>query len=89
MKIWKVIHGYPPRYNAGSEVYSQMLCHELVRQGHEVIVFTRQENAYQQEYSIAWELDPLCPSIQLCLVNLTHGKDGYRHSAIDIPLLVF
>jgi len=30
MKILKVIHGYPMRYNAGSEVYSQTLCHALV-----------------------------------------------------------
>jgi glycosyltransferase involved in cell wall biosynthesis len=27
MKILKVIHGYPMRYNAGSEVYTQTLCH--------------------------------------------------------------
>ncbi|HVW99622.1 MAG TPA: glycosyltransferase, partial [Candidatus Babeliaceae bacterium] len=30
-----------------------------------------------------WELDPLCPSIRLCLVNMAHGKDGYRHAAVD------
>lgn len=83
MKILKVIHGYPYRYNAGSEVYSQTLCHELARQGHEVIVFTRQENAYRQEYSIDWETDPLCKAIKLCLVNMAHSKDGYRHAAID------
>jgi hypothetical protein len=26
MKILQVIHGYPMRYNAGSEVYTQTLC---------------------------------------------------------------
>lgn len=83
MKVLKVIHGYPNRYNAGSEVYSQTLCHELVNQGHEVVVFTRQENAYKQEYSIDWEVDPLCPLIKLCLVNMAHGKDGYQHAAVD------
>jgi glycosyltransferase involved in cell wall biosynthesis len=83
MKILKVIHGYPYRYNAGSEVYSQMLCHELSRQGHEVVVFTRQEDAYKQEYSIDWESDPLCPDIRICLVNMAHGKDGYRHEKVD------
>jgi hypothetical protein len=40
MKILKVIHGYPMRYNAGSEVYSQTLCHGLAER-HEVHVFTR------------------------------------------------
>ncbi len=83
MKILKVIHGYPYRYNAGSEVYSQTLCQELIQQGHEVIVFTRQENAYKQEYSIDWELDPTCKAIKLCLVNMAHSKDGYRHAAVD------
>ena len=43
MKVLKVIHGYPMRYNAGSEVYSQTLCHQLAK-SHEVHVFTRAEN---------------------------------------------
>ena len=59
MKILKVIHGYPPLYSAGSEVYSQTLCNELVNQGHEVVVFTRQENAYAQEYSVDKEEDDI------------------------------
>ena len=83
MKILKVIHGYPPLYSAGSEVYSQTLCHELVKQGHEVVVFTRQENAYKQEYSVEWRTDPLCSDIRLCLVNMAHSRDGYQHSAVD------
>ena len=83
MKVLKVIHGYPYRYNAGSEVYSQTLCQELVRQGHEVVVFTRQENAYKQEYCIEWDTDPTCKEIKLCLINMTHSKDGYRHAAVD------
>ena len=29
MKVLLVIHGYPLRYNAGSEVYTQTLCHGL------------------------------------------------------------
>lgn len=83
MKILKVIHGYPYRYNAGSEVYSQMLCHELASQGHEVTVFTRQEDAYKQEYSIEWETDPLNHAIKVCLINMAHSKDGYQHSKVD------
>src|SRR5690348_10829426 len=83
MKVLKVIHGYPYRYNAGSEVYTQTLCQELSKQGHEVVVFTREENAYRQEYSIAWEPDPLDPTIKLCLVNMAHAKDGYRHPKVD------
>ncbi len=83
MKILKVIHGYPPRYSAGSEVYSKTLCHQLVEMGHEVMVFTRQEDAYQREYSVEWDVDPDCKSIRLCLVNMAHSRDGYRHPDVD------
>ncbi|MGR3973654.1 MAG: glycosyltransferase [Candidatus Rhabdochlamydia sp.] len=84
MKVLKVIHGYPHRYNAGSEVYSQMLSHELSHQGHDVVVFTREENAYRQEYCITWEHDVNCPAIQVCLINMAHAKDGYRHEKVDL-----
>ena len=40
MKILQVIHGYPMRYNAGSEIHTQILCHALAGR-HEVHVFTR------------------------------------------------
>lgn len=84
MKILKVIHGYPERYNAGSEVYSQNLCHGLINQGHEVIVFSRYADAYKKEYTVQWEEDSACPKVKLCLINAPHGRDGYRHSAVDI-----
>ena len=45
MKIFQVIHGYPMRYNAGPEVYTQGLAQALADR-HEVHVFTRQENAF-------------------------------------------
>lgn len=83
MKILKVIHGYPNRYSAGSEVYSQTICHELVKQGHEVVVFTRQENAYKQEYAIEWQVDSRCSDIRLCVINMAHSRDGYKHFAVD------
>jgi glycosyltransferase involved in cell wall biosynthesis len=83
MKVLKVIHGYPPLYNAGSEVYSQTLCQELVDKGHEVVVFSRMENAYKCEYSTEWSTDLSCPAIRLCLINMTHSRDGYRHEAVD------
>ena len=41
MKILQVIHGYPMRYNAGSEVDTQTLCRALA-QRHDVHVFTRE-----------------------------------------------
>jgi len=82
MRILQVIHGYPMRFNAGSEVYTQLLCHELSGR-HEVQVFTRYENPFAPEYSIAQECDPDDNKVRLCLVNLPHSRDRYRHSEVD------
>ena len=57
MRILQVIHGYPLRYNAGSEVYTQALAQALAER-HEVRVFTRQENAFLPEYAVSQEYRP-------------------------------
>ena len=82
MRIVKVIHGYPMRYNAGSEVYSQGLAQALADR-HEVHVFTRQENAFLPEYVVLREHDPSDPRITLHLINMARARDGYRHTAVD------
>ena len=56
MEILKVIHGYPMRYNAGSEVYSQLLCHELAKK-HQVEVFSRFEDPFLADYTMQQEYD--------------------------------
>ena len=82
MKILKVIHGYPMRYNAGSEVYSQMLCQGLAEH-HEVHVFSRVEDSFAPEFSMRTDKDPDDPRITLHLVNVARSKDRYRHEQID------
>ena len=52
MKILKVIHGFPPDYMAGSEVYSYHLVKELINQDIETFVFTRVENEFDDNYKI-------------------------------------
>lgn len=52
LNILKVIHGFPPDYMAGSEVYSYTFCKELVRKGFKVNVFTRIENEFDVPYAI-------------------------------------
>ncbi len=52
MRILKVIHGFPPDYMAGSEVYSYHLVKELINQGHQISVFTRVENEFDDNYKI-------------------------------------
>lgn len=82
MKILKVIHGYPIRYNAGSEVYSQTLCHGLAER-HEVHVFSREEDSFAPDYRLRSEQDPDDPRIALHLINNPRNKDRYRAVQID------
>ncbi|MCG8416990.1 MAG: glycosyltransferase [Proteobacteria bacterium] len=82
MKILKVIHGYPMRYNAGSEVYSQTLCQGLAAR-HEVHVFTRQEDSFAPDFHLQREHDPDDPRITLHVVNNPRFKDRYRAAGID------
>src|SRR5690606_14311403 len=83
MRIVKVIHGYPMRYNAGSEVYSQTLCHGLVARGHEVEVFTREEDSFAPDFGVRREVDVDEPRVRLSLVNIARGRDRYRHEEVD------
>lgn len=82
MKILKIIHGYPMRYNAGSEVYSQTLCLGLAAH-HEVHVFTREEDSFAPDYRLRVEHDPDNPAITLHVVNNPRNKDRYRAAGID------
>jgi len=80
MHILKIIHGYPPNYNAGSEVYSQSICNELSKH-HKVSVLTREENPYLHCFSIRKQI--VNDNLTLYFVNNPQGKDGYRHKPID------
>ena len=73
MKIVQVIHGYPLRYNAGSEVYTQTLCQALAKE-HEVSVFTREENPFAEDFSLRIETDPDDSRIPLYLINIPSEK---------------
>ncbi|GAB6120577.1 glycosyltransferase family protein [Dysgonomonas termitidis] len=80
MHILKIIHGYPPNYNAGSEVYCQSVCNELSKR-HKVSVFTREENLYAPDFSIRHEKQS--DNLDLYIVNNPQGKDDYRHKQMD------
>jgi len=51
LKVFHVIHGFPPEYMAGSEVYTYNLCKESAKQ-HEITVFYRFANPFLEEYEI-------------------------------------
>ena len=79
MKILKIIHGYPPNYNAGSEVYSQSIVNELKKK-HEITVFTREENVYEKDFEFKKEQKD---DIDFLYVNIARGKDGYNHNIVN------
>jgi glycosyltransferase involved in cell wall biosynthesis/MoaA/NifB/PqqE/SkfB family radical SAM enzyme len=83
MNILKIIHGYPPLYNAGSEVYSQSICEELSRKNH-VTVFTREANPFRCDFEIRSEQRNA--SLELFFINMPRAKDGYRHVEVDKQL---
>ncbi len=82
MKVMQVIHGYPMRYNAGSEVYTQGLAQGLADH-HAVHVFTRQENNFLPDYQISKEQDPDDPRVTLHIINLARARDRYRQPEVD------
>ena len=51
LNILKVIHGYPPYYMAGSEVYTFNLSNELSK-FFNITIFTRVEDDFQKPYTI-------------------------------------
>ena len=54
MKVLQIIHGFPPHYMAGSEVYTYNLTKELLKSV-DVSVFTRIENPYEKPYAFVDE----------------------------------
>ncbi len=80
MHILKIIHGYPPDYNAGSEVYSKSVC-ETLAETERVSVFTREENPYVPDFSIRSQR--VNANLTLYFVNNPQAKDGYRHAKMD------
>lgn len=76
MKILQIIHGYPPEYNAGSEVYTQSISNELSK-SHDVVIFSREENDYQPDFTVRETLTET--GIRHFRINMARGKDGYNH----------
>ncbi len=79
MKILKIIHGFPPLYNAGSEVYSYSIVEQLSK-SHEVLVFTREGNVFEPDFKIRREKRQ---NYDVVYVNMPRAKDGYNHHIIN------
>ncbi len=87
MKVLEVIHGYPPLYNAGSEVYTQTIARGLAKVGHSVAVFTREEDPYRPDFDIRYEQDHQDSSISIYYSNHARNRDRYRHLGMDEAFL--
>lgn len=84
LRILLIIHGYPPLYNAGSEVYTQTLARALVKMGHEVLVFCREEDTIAPYFRIRDDWDGDVP---LKIINLPNFRDRYRVEEVDKKLM--
>ena len=83
MKIVLVIHGYPLRYNAGSEVYTQTLAQALFEARNEVEIFTREEDPFSPDYQIRMEVDYLQKNIPINLINHARSNARFQNDEID------
>ena len=83
MKIVLVIHGYPLRYNAGSEVYTQTLAQALFEAGNDVEIFTREEDPFSPDYQIRIEEDYLQKDIPINLINHARSNARFQNDEVD------
>lgn len=83
MRVLEVIHGYPPLYNAGSEVYTQTIARGFVKAGHEFSVFTREEDPYRPDFDIRCDRDVQDASIRIYYANHARSRDRYRNVGMD------
>ncbi len=82
MRIAKVIHGFPPFYMAGSEVYTYNLCSELAK-NHDVWVFSRVENPYAPLYEVRQDR---VDGIDIARVNKPPRDYTFRAKYVDEKL---
>ncbi len=80
MKVLKVIHGFPPDYMAGSEVYSYHLVKALSHQVEKIAVFTTVENEFDKEYEV---YDEVYDGIEVYRVNKFRRDYTYQEKFHD------
>ena len=79
MHILKIIHGFPPLYEAGSEVYTKTLIDELCKEN-QVLLFSRYENEYELDFNLKVEMKK---NFKHYLVNMPRKKEAYQHQELD------
>lgn len=79
MHILKIIHGYPPAYNAGSEIYSQSIVNELKKK-HRITVFTREEDPFRPDFELRHKTED---GTNFVFANMPRDKDAYDHPILN------
>ena len=87
MNVLLVIHGYPRRYNAGSEIYTQTLAHALAKQDVNVSIFTREEDPFLPDYHLRLEADPMMPQIPVHIMNHARSNARFQNDKVDNAFL--
>jgi len=82
LKILVVVHGFPPYYMAGSEVYTFNKCIELSKE-HDVIVFTRIEDEFQKSYNI---IESIENGVKIIRVNKPSRDYTFRSKYQDFRM---
>lgn len=80
MNVLKVIHGFPPDYMAGSEVYSFHLARCLSKIVDEISVFTTVENEFSDNYEIH---DEEYHGIKVHRINKSRRDYAYKEKFFD------
>ncbi len=77
MRIVQVVQGFPPENLGGTETYAAQLSYELLHYGHEVHVFSRNNNPACAEY----ELD----AIERNGLRITRVNNPFRRLSTFTP----
>ncbi len=82
LKVLKVIHGYPPYYMAGSEVYTANFCNEISKKV-ELSIFTRIEDEFTKPYNCS---ESRKNGIRIMRVNKPSRDYTFRSKYHDIRM---
>ena len=82
VKVLKVIHGYPPYYMAGSEVYTANFCNEISKKV-ELSIFTRIEDEFTKSYNCSESREN---GIRIIRVNKPSRDYTFRSKYQDIRM---
>ena len=83
LKVLKVIHGYPPHYMAGSEVYTANFCNEISKKV-DLSIFTRIEDEFTKPYNCSESREN---GIRIIRVNKPSRDYTFRSKYQDIRMI--